>query len=76
MSDCTILIEVDPQTAQAYSAAREEERKKMQFLLRMRARELAVEKRPSLDEIMDDISRKAQARGLTPEILESILREV
>ncbi len=44
MPDFTITIEVDPQTAQAYSAAREEERKKIRALLGMRARELAVEK--------------------------------
>lgn len=74
MPDFTITIEVDPQTAQAYSAAREEERKKIRALLGMRARELAVEKRPSLDEVMSEIGRKARARGLTPEILESILR--
>ena len=70
----TITIEVDPQTAQAYGAAREEERKKIRALLGMRARELAVEKRPTLDEVMAEIGRKARARGLTPEILESILR--
>jgi hypothetical protein len=29
----------------------------------------------SLKETMNDISRKAQSRGLTPEILESILKE-
>jgi hypothetical protein len=75
MPDCIITIEVDPQTAQAYGSAREEERKKIQALLRLRARELAVEKRPSLSEVMDEVGRKAQARGLTPELLESLLRE-
>jgi hypothetical protein len=71
----TITIEVDAQTAQAYNSAREEEQKRIRALLRMRARELAVEKRPTLSEIMNEIGRKAQARGLTPEILESLLRE-
>jgi hypothetical protein len=74
MADFTITIEVDPQTAQAYGAARDEDRKAIQTLLRLRARELALEKRPSLDEVMDMIGRKARERGLTPEILESILR--
>ena len=74
MPDCTITIEVDPQTAQAYGAAREEEQQKIRALLRMRARELAVEKRPNLDEVMETVGRKARERGLTPEILESILR--
>ncbi len=51
----TITIEVDPQTAQAYNAAREEEQNRIRALLRMRARELAVEKRSTLGEIMDQI---------------------
>jgi len=72
--DCTITITVDPQTAQAYHAAKEEERKKIEALLGLRAKELAVEKRPRLDQIMEEMGRKARARGLTPEILDSILR--
>jgi hypothetical protein len=76
MPECTITIEVDAQTAQAYRAAREEEQMKIRALLRLRARELAVEKRRSLDEVMDQASRYAQAKGLTPEILESLLRDV
>jgi hypothetical protein len=76
MPESTITIEVDQQTAQAYSAAREEEQRKIQALLRLRARELAVEKGPNLDQILDEVGRKAKARGLTPEILDSLLREV
>jgi len=71
----TITIEVDAQTADAYNSALEEERNRIRTLLRVRARELALEKRPTLSEIMDQIGRKAQARGLTPEILESLLQE-
>jgi len=44
----------------------------MQVLLSLWLREF---EKPSitLDQLMDDISRKAQERGLTPEILDSIL---
>lgn len=44
----------------------------MRLLLTLWLREFALTSRP-LSEIMDAISDKAEARGLTPEILESIL---
>jgi len=46
----------------------------MQLLLSLWLREF---EKPSitLEKLMDDISRKAQERGLTPEILESILND-
>jgi len=43
-------------------------------LLSLKLTEVARAPRP-LEEIMDEISRKAQARGLTPEALESLLNE-
>ena len=75
MPDCTITITVDPQTAQAYHAAKEEERKKIEALLGLRARQLAVEKRPKLDEVMEEAARYARSKGMTPEILDSLLRD-
>jgi hypothetical protein len=44
----------------------------LRVLLSLWLREFAVSPRP-LKVIMDEISEKAQARGLTPEILESLL---
>ena len=69
-----ITIRVDPEAARAYRAAPEQERRKLDLLLSLRLHDVL---RPSgsLKELMHDISQKAQARGLTPEILESILRE-
>ena len=67
-----INIPLDNETAKIYEAAPQADKKKMQILLSLWLREF---EKPSvsLDELMDDISRKAQARGLTTEILESIL---
>jgi hypothetical protein len=67
-----INIPVDKETAKIYQTAPQAEKKKMQILMSLWLREF---EKPSmsLDELMDDISRKAQERGLTPEILESIL---
>ena len=69
-----ITIRVDPEAARAYRAASEQERRKLDLLLSIRLHEVL---RPSgsLKERMRDISRKAQERGLTPEVLESILNE-
>jgi hypothetical protein len=69
-----ITIRVDSQTAQAYRAASEQERRKFDLLLSLRLQD-AMRSTGSLQELMRDIGRKAQERGLTPEILESILNE-
>jgi hypothetical protein len=70
-----ITIQVDPQTARAYSKATEEERQKMQLLLRLRLQELTTRPARRLTEVMDEIGQKAEARGLTPTILESLLHD-
>jgi hypothetical protein len=69
----TISIEVDADTARAYAEASAEEKRKLQLLLGLRLREIVCGPRKSLAEIMDEIGAVAQARGLTPEVLESIL---
>ena len=75
METTPITIEVDAAAAQAYADASPEEQLKMQWLLSLRLRDLTIEpRRRSLDTVMDEIGAEAEARGLTPEILESILR--
>jgi hypothetical protein len=64
-----ITIRVDLQAARAYRAASEQERRKLDLLLSLRLQDVLRPAR-SLQELMRDISRKAQERGLTPEILE------
>jgi hypothetical protein len=75
MSETVITIPVDVETARAYHAAAPDDQKKIQLLLRLRLRELAELRKNSLVEIMDDIGAKAEARGLTPEILEALLHD-
>ena len=74
MVNPTITIPLDPQTAQAYNSASVEEKRKMQALLSLWLRELAGSHQRSLQQILDEAGRKAQARGLTPEMLESLLK--
>jgi hypothetical protein len=75
MIDTTIPIPVDANTASAYRAASAEEQKKIRLLLRLRLRELTEMPAVSLRKLMDDIGTKAEARGLTPDILEILLRD-
>ncbi len=72
MSSSTITLPIDEDTANLYAKAPAEVQKKVQLLLSLWLRELVLSPR-SLRSIMDEISEKAQQRGLTPEILESLL---
>ncbi len=67
-----VNVSLDNETAKIYQQASSTEKKKMQVLLSLWLREF---EKPtiSLDKLMDDVSRKAQERRFTPEILESIL---
>jgi hypothetical protein len=74
MANRTITIPLDPQTAQAYNSAPAEEKRKIQALLSLWLRELAAGEHPSLQQVLDEVGRKAQERGLTPEMLDSLLK--
>lgn len=67
-----ITVSVDTDVADSYRSASTSDRRKLDLLVNLRLRE-ATESRMSLREIMRDISRNAQRRGLTPELLKSIL---
>ena len=69
-----ITIRVSSEAAFAYEAAPAEQRRKLDALLSLKLTEVARGRRP-LEEIMSEISRTAQERGLTADILESILDE-
>ncbi len=76
MSTATITIEVDAAAAKAFTEASPEEKRKLQLLLSLRLQDLVSKREEkSLETIMDEIGAKAEARGLTPEILESLLNE-
>jgi hypothetical protein len=75
MATATITLEIDAESARAFAAASTEDRRKLQLLLSLRLRELTARPARPLREVMDEIGRYAEARGLTPEILESLLRD-
>jgi hypothetical protein len=74
MSKSTITIPLDPETARAYDSATPEEKRKMQALLSLWLRELAAGEQTSIQEVLEEVGRKARGRGLTPEMLDSLLK--
>jgi len=73
MGTSLISIEVDASAALACDAASADEKRKLQLLLNLRLREIMAAPQRSLQQIMDEIGANAKERGLTPEILESML---
>lgn len=74
MANSTITIPLDPQTARAYASAPPEEKRKIQALVSLWLRELAAGDYPSLQQVLDQVGRKAKAQGLTAETLDSLLK--
>ena len=67
-----ITVSVDTDVADSYRSASTSDRRKLDVLVNLRLRE-ATESRRSLQQVMREVSRNAQRRGLTPEMLKSIL---
>ena len=69
-----ITVSVDSDVANRYRSASNKERRKLDLLINLRLRDV-TESGKSLRDTMLEISRNVQQRGLTPEILQSILDE-
>ena len=65
---------IDPDKADIDRSASDDERRKRDLLINLRLRD-TPESKTSLCTIMEEIGHEAQRRGLTPEILQSILDE-
>lgn len=73
METRVIQIRVSTEAAQTYETASEAEQCKLNALLSLKLSDVGRAQRP-LETVMSEISRKAHERGMTTEILESILR--
>ena len=69
-----ITVSVDPEVAEIYRSASDEVRRKLEVLVNLRLRDATLSQR-ALRDVMREVSRNARQRGLTPEILQSILNE-
>lgn len=70
-----ITIPVLPEIADAYRAASEPERQRLQALVSVFLQKHDESDVTLLRKTMDELSEQAQERGLTPDILASILNE-
>lgn len=69
-----IPMRVSPEATEGYEAAPAEQQHKIDALLSRKRAETLRAKRP-LEVIISEMSRTAQKRGMTPDVLESILDE-
>ena len=74
MSTENITIRVDAEAARAFHALPEEDRRRLEAILSIRLSEI-THGGESLEAVMQEISEKAKAHGLTPEILKSLLND-
>ena len=70
-----ITIQVSPKVAQAYQNAPENQKQYFQTFVSLFFDQDLGNEIDFLSKIMDEISDRVVSRGLTPEILESILNE-
>jgi len=73
MSD-QILVSVDADVASAYRQASDEDRRKLDLLVNLRLRD-ATRSKTSLRNVLREVSQSAQQKGLTEELLQSLLDE-
>ena len=67
----TIQIQVSDEVADKVSRLAPEQKQELETVISR-----WVKSERTLREVMDDISRKAKERGLTPEILEDLLKDL
>ena len=69
----SITLEVESDVARLYNDAPQTDKEKLQALFGSWLKQYAEADVDSLKRTMDEMSQTAQSRGLTPEILESLL---
>jgi len=71
----TITLQVESGAARFYNDAPQTDKQKLQALFGSWLKQYAEGDVDSLKRTMDEISRNAENKGLTPEILESLLSD-
>lgn len=75
MDMAVINIPLDAELAQIYEQSSTENQQKIQLLLSLWLREMSDSDSISLSDLMDSISDRAQAKGLTPDLLDELLND-
>ena len=75
MATVPITIHVDAAVAKAYTEASAQDRMRLEMLLSLHLQDFITNPPRPLGEVIDQIGARALGRGLTPEILDSILQD-
>lgn len=77
MATTGLTIQVSEESARAFAQVSPQDQRKIQLPLDLRLRDLTISPLPrkSLQAVMDEIGQKAAVRGLTPDVLESLLND-
>ena len=76
MTTVPLTIRVAPRVAEAYRAASDGDRLKMEILFGLNVGRVLDPPTESLSEVIGRMSREAERNGLTPEILEAALKRM
>ena len=68
-----LKVSGDPEVAETGRSDSDEMHRKLELLVNLRLRDAALSRRP-LPEVIREVSRNARRRGLTPEVLQSMIR--
>lgn len=71
----TIILQIESDIARFYNNAPQTDKQKLQVLFESWLKHYSEADVDSLKRTMDEISHNARSRGLTPEILESLLAD-
>lgn len=71
----TITLEVEADAAKVFNDAADEDKEKLQILFESWLKQYSQTDVESFKRTMDEMSTEAKSRGLTPEILDSILAD-
>jgi hypothetical protein len=74
MQKAKITIPLDEETARSCKSAAPAEKRKIEALLSLWLPELAAGEYASLAGVLDEVGRKAKARGLAAKTLDSLLK--
>ena len=75
MATVPITIRVDAEVARVYTEASPQDQMRIQLLLSLHLQDFITNPPRPLGEVIDEISARVADRGLTPETLDTILRD-
>jgi hypothetical protein len=75
MNTATVTLTLDAELAKQYEDATPEQQRKAQLMFELLLRRMTSPSRRTLSEVMDEISDKAEASGLTEDMLDDILND-